>query len=409
MDYLSERLKALGFKPAVAITREQQPRQFSLEESVGGAVIENSVGSFVLKETNYPQDYRHGSISFRNNVSMGRINQAARISAEQPRLSSLLFIDTETSGLSVNSGTFAFLVGVGRFDDEGFHLQQFIIRDPSEEKALLLHLSNIFRPDTVFVTFNGKSFDIPLLQSRMIINKLPARFRDNLHMDILHLSRKLWRNQLESCALKDLETAILHLERTTEDVPGWMIPDIYFEYLRTGDPQKISDVIYHNAQDIVSLAALFLHISDLLESQSLENIATEDLIAISRIYTEINAPELAEKTLQICHQRRLASDQKKRVSILLGNHFKNRGDPIQAVEYWKEASEKNDVNSCIELAKYYEHKCRDVQTALVWARKAGMIVNENLTDQNMKHLASLIEKRISRLERKRAKNVQAQD
>jgi hypothetical protein len=175
----------------------------------------------------------------------------------------MLFIDTETSGLSGGAGTFAFLIGIGRFKEDGFLLEQLIIRDPSEEMAMLLHLADMIKPDTIFVSFNGKSFDIPLVQNRLVLNKLPVFLRDLAHVDILHISRKLWRKTLPSCTLKDLEVAILGFPRSSEDVPGWMIPDIYFEYLRTNDPAWLSDVIYHNAQDIVSLAALMIHISRL--------------------------------------------------------------------------------------------------------------------------------------------------
>ena len=409
MDSLNDRLKALGFKPAVDIKHDTKPVLLALEIAIDGQIIENSAGAFILKERRFAKDYTHGLVTLHAAQQTEMINQAARIPIAQPEMGSLLFIDTETSGLSANSGTFAFLVGVGRFDDEGFKLQQFIIRDPSEERAMLLHLSNIFTPGSIFVTFNGKSFDIPLLQSRMIINMLPARFRDYLHMDILHLSRKLWRNQLESCALKELETAILHLERTSEDVPGWMIPDIYFEFLRTGDPSKISDVIYHNEQDIVSLAALFLHISSLLESQSLENIGTEDLIAMSRIYAEINAPDLVTKTLQTSHDRRISKDQKARIAGLLGDHFKKSGDLNQAVVYWKEASNQNDIYACIELAKYYEHKSLDPVSALEWALRAKILIEKDLQNVKMRRLAPLIDNRITRLERKRVKNVQAKN
>ena len=243
MDSMDDRLKSLGFKKAVSIPHYVAQEKVSLETAVGGRNMQNSMGEFVLKETLYPLNYQHGVVTFVEQVTTETINRTAKIRNESHSLEKLLFIDTETSGLSGGAGTFAFLVGYGRFTAEGFLLSQLVIRDPGEEPAMLLHLINQIGGDDIFVSFNGKSFDIPLLQNRLVINRLSRNLREIQHLDMLHISRKLWKHSLDSCALKDLESAILKFERTSEDVPGWMIPDIYFAYLRTGNPGELKEVV----------------------------------------------------------------------------------------------------------------------------------------------------------------------
>lgn len=410
MDSLANRLKGLGFKPASSVQATEPIGRISLEEAIQGAVVENSVGSFVIKEQLYPYDHIHGDVILSDGISTGSISKTARIEPSNNALDRMLFIDTETSGLSGGAGTFAFLIGVGRFAKEGFLLQQFIMRDPTEEQSMLLHLSNMIDKNTIFVTFNGKSFDIPLIQYRFIINRFPDRIRELPHLDILHLSRRLWRRQLASCTLKDLEDAILHFTRTSEDVPGWMIPDIYFEYLRTNDPKQIADVIYHNAQDIVSLAALFIHISELMQADTIgKEYSIDDLIAIGRIYWDMRDYETAGRIYQACSEKKLNNTQIIAVNSALGQYQKYCQDYVKAVEHWKTAAAIGDMASCVELAMYYEHKIRDVASALQWSELGLSFIAGHENAQNQLRYQKDLEKRITRLKKKGSKNVQETD
>lgn len=406
MDSLADRLKSLGFKPASTVQTRSKKNTGSLEEMIQGVLIRNSVGSFVLREQLFPYDYHHGDIALARGFSTKSINQTARIEASENTVDKMIFLDTETSGLSGGAGTFAFMVGIGRFSTSGFVLQQYVLRDPSEEPAMLLHLSNILSQELIFVTFNGKSFDIPLIQNRLVLNRLPMKIRNMAHLDLLHLSRKLWRKQLTSCTLKDLEASILHFTRSSDDVPGWMIPDIYFDFLRTGDPTTIADVVYHNAQDIVSLAALFIHISKLLEAgEGRSEISTSDLIAISRIYWDLQSYETALTILMECNERKLNREQKKDINALIGQYYKLFDGLEVAVDYWKSAAESGDAASHIELAMYYEHKVHDINTAITWSRKCAELIENSKNLQLSLTFKNDLLKRIKRLEKKRSKNV----
>lgn len=410
MDSISDRLKSLGFKPAVELQKPQKSDFRALEEEINGVEVSNSAGVFVKKEQLYPFDYQHGKVRFERQIAIETLHRSARIKYDLDALDRMLFIDTETSGLAGGAGTFAFLIGVGVFQNDGFFLQQLIIRDPSEELAMLLYLSDLITPETIFVSFNGKSFDIPLIQNRFIINHLQLRLRELSHLDILQVSRKLWRRTLASCALKDLETAILEFSRSDDDVPGWMIPDIYFEYLRTGDPAKLADVIYHNAQDIVSLAALMIRISQLLDVDQYEDeITTNDLIEISRMYYEMGSQDLAVKILLRSRARKLNPVQERAINLMLGQYFKQKENLEQAVHHWEVAANNGDPFSTIELAKYYEHNQHDVLTALSWCQKCSIMLKSDSYRSISKTFRRELDKRILRLQVKGKAYVQETD
>lgn len=407
MESLGDRLKSLGFKAAATVQPPQKNGLKPLEEIISAEVITNSQGSFLVRKEFFPYGYQHGSVVFTESFFSERINQAAKLQQSGVPLNSLLFLDTETSGLSGGSGSFAFLIGVGSFSDLGFNLQQFIIRNPAEEESMLLHFTNMIFPDSVFVTFNGKSFDIPLLQNRLIVNRLPGNVRNNPHIDVLHLSRKLWRGHLPSCSLKELEAEILKTERTDEEVPGWMIPEIYFEYLRTGDAEKLSSVVYHNAQDVVSLAALFIHISNLLEKNSeLDEFEVNDLLSVGKIFLELNSIEIAKNVFLKCLEQSLLDDEKIVANNQLARIYKNHHQSQRAVQYWIEAANAGSYEACIELAMYYEHQLKDICSAIFWTEKARMIVEKITPGWSLQKMRADLEKRQKRLKLKeREQNV----
>ena len=165
------------------------------------------------------------------------------------------FLDTETTGLAGGSGTLAFLVGIGSITPAGFGLKQYFLRQPAEEPSLLSALAADLASYDVLVTYNGKAFDVPLLETRFLMNRQKAPFARLQHVDLLYGARRLWRLKLESCRLQDLERRILGHERVG-DVGGGFIPNLYFDYLRRSDPGPLEPVFFHNAIDILSLACL---------------------------------------------------------------------------------------------------------------------------------------------------------
>src|SRR4030095_9484775 len=215
------------------------------------------LGEVFIAEQAFAQEYQYGNSSLLSSFPLSLISQWAndpRI-AELP-LSAFAFLDTETSGLSGGTGTYAFLVGAARFIEGQLVLRQFFMRDPAEEPALLEGLANFLAPAKALVTFNGKAFDAPLLTTRYSMHRIPVPYKNYAHLDLLPLARRLWRDRLESRALKYLEEHVLGMKRASEEVPGYEIPWLYFDYLRTGDARPLAGVFYHNAMDVVAMAAL---------------------------------------------------------------------------------------------------------------------------------------------------------
>jgi hypothetical protein len=173
-----------------------------------------------------------------------------------------------------------------RYEADGFRLIQQFMRDPAEEPAHLACLLTLLEGCESLVTFNGKAFDVPLLQSRYITNGEYFPFHSSIHLDLLPLARKLWKDRLPSRALGYLEEQILGVVRNQEDVPGWLIPSLYFDYLRSGDARPLKSVFYHNAIDVLSMAALLVHISTLLENPRLTRLIAGDLLSIGK-YSKI--------------------------------------------------------------------------------------------------------------------------
>src|SRR5262249_22040792 len=192
------------------------------------------------------------------------------------------FLDTETTGLAGGTGTYAFLIGVGSVDSQGFRLRQFFMRDYGEEASLLHRLYEHLTQFDVLITYNGKAYDQPLLETRFRIARPRHPFDRMEHLDLLSGARRLWKLRLDSCRLVDLESRILGFERQG-DLPGEMIPYVYFDFLRSHRAFQVVPIFHHNAIDILTLACLTAIVP--LAFRSPENCALRhgaDLIGLGR-------------------------------------------------------------------------------------------------------------------------------
>lgn len=373
MPTLIERLDKMGIKKGSQIGKKEKSQiDQSLEELLHADAIHNQFGRVLKVENFYPFGHRHGNVVFHGKNQSEVMKEVGKVKNKSEDLNDLVFLDTETTGLSGGTGTLAFLIGMAVFEQNGLRLIQFLIEEPTDEQAMLLEFSNFFSDQTTIVSFNGKSFDIPLLKTRFILNKMPITFSDCAHLDLLHVSRKIWRNRLESRSLKDLEQEIIEIPRSNDEIPGWMIPEVYFNYLRTGDSSQLAGVIYHNGMDILSLVALYLIILSLLENEIYsERIHAMDAYSLGKIFQDIGQLEKSTSLFQYCLKNKLSNQV---VSIdarsRLAANYKKIKMWDKAVQYWNENADAGDMFSCLELAKYFEHICRDYQQALHWTMKA---------------------------------------
>jgi uncharacterized protein YprB with RNaseH-like and TPR domain len=317
-------------------------------------------------------------------------------------LSAFAFLDIETTGLAGGTGTYAFLVGIARFENEHFHLAQFFMRDPSEEPAHLLAVEEFLAPCQVLVTFNGKAFDAPLLAARYTTQGWRNPLANVAHLDLLHISRRLWRDRLPNRALGSLEVEILGLPRTNDDIPGWMIPEMYFRYIHTGDARPLMNVFYHNSVDVLSLVSLLDHIAHLLEDPLHAQIEHAlDLFAITRLYDDLERWEEAISLYRLVIERLDDETSRQEAIRRLSLLHKRRGEWENALELWQIAAQAQQLYAYEELAKYHEHHTCQAHEALHWTLTALDWLNtpECPTSQRLEWLPGF-QHRLERLKRK---------
>lgn len=412
MSSLAERLKALGVKVGTADLPVrggpdrpalEADRRYTIASVLSGELLPTPAGDTFIHEERFAADYRHGLTPIHLSASLEGVAAWAR----EPRLrdlplESFAFLDTETSGLSGGTGTYAFLIGAGRFCDGEFVLQQFFMRDPSEEPALLEGLARFLAPAQALVTFNGKAFDAPLLKTRYILHSIPNPFGDFAHLDLLPLARRLWRDRLPSRALKYLEENILEAPRTTEEVPGYEIPWLYFDYLRSGDARPLKGVFYHNAMDVVAMAALLNHTASMLADPFHEAIQHGlDVIALARLYEDLGQVETAARLFERGLEMELGEQDFWKAVNRLSVLQKRRGDFEQAIRLWERSAAQGHVYAHVELAKYYEHQQRDAGAAIRWTKSAlKQVRSADLPKYMRTHWLDELQHRLERLEKK---------
>lgn len=298
------------------------------------------------------------------------------------------FLDTETSGLGGGVGTYAFMVGVGTFEAPAspsgadssaaaapeFVVRQFFMRNESEERALLHVLAAALDACRGVVTFNGRAFDLPLLSSRFILHRQQPRLLDAPHLDLLHPARRVWRQRLSSCALGSLETHVLGLRRAQADVPGWLIPSLYFHYLQTGDGRELAGVFYHNLEDILSMVTLAATLTRLLaDPWAGETVHALDMAALGWMYEQAGRHDEAERAYRRALAGPLADDARQQTYSRLGQLLKRQERWPAAAEIWqtwlthvRRGANPRDLEPYLELAKYCEWRSNDLDGALMW-------------------------------------------
>ncbi|MDR1569616.1 MAG: ribonuclease H-like domain-containing protein [Oscillospiraceae bacterium] len=279
-----------------------------------------------------------------------------------------LFVDTETTGLR-GSGTVAFLIGVGWLEGERFVTRQLLMRDYSQESSQLNIYADMLQDAEWIVSFNGKSFDVPLLRDRFIMNRLTARWRELPQLDLLHAARRVWKLRLGSCTLQRLESEIMGMPRE-DDLPGSLIPERYFEYLRTSDFSLLEDILLHNARDVRSLALLLGKLARTYDGAHSQE-SPLDVYALGRSLDRAGETERARQ----CYKRAAATaEASERARAALAESYRKSGEWLDAravLEQMTFAGE-GGVKPYVELAKLSEHRQHNAADALRLTRAAMM-------------------------------------
>jgi hypothetical protein len=315
---------------------------------------------------------------------LGLLALDPRVSSADPKRA--LYFDTETTGLGGGAGVLAFLIGLAWFDEElRLHSEQFLLRSPGDELPLLEALAERVEAADLLVSYNGKAFDLPLLNGRMVMNRRPT-LPTRAHLDLLHVARRLHKSRLGACRLSSLESDVLGFVRGP-DIAGGDIPPRYAHYLRTGDDSALEQVIEHNAWDVVSMAALVG-----LYGEPFDLLHERDLLGLARTFQRARAFEEADRAATTALERGAGAEARR----ARGEIAKARGDRAQALAHFEAfAAQVDDPQVRLELAKLYEHHVRAPMSALGWVEQ-GTGEGSEKTERRRARLAQKISKAASK-------------
>ena len=384
-------------------------------------------GTARIRRTVYHLDHQHGDRP---------LHHALHSPLAEQDFQRALFLDTETTGLAGGAGTLAFLVGVGYFQEmetgnwkmegretddfslstQGLHfvIDQFFLSDPSDEAAMLVCIDKLVNGHDSLVTFNGKTFDVPLLETRFTLARIAPSFGDKVHLDLLQYARRAWRGMLSSLSLGSLEFHLLGVRRDQQDIAGFLIPQLYRDYLQAGaaaQHEEMSRVMYHNLYDILSMVTLAARLYEVFERPT----TPDEHLAVGR-HHERNGDldrAIAAYLLGIGEKDEglVGKDEGLRIKdeggqspILnpqsltstmhhLAQSLKRAGRRDEAAGYWEILADADDVEALIELAKHYEWHAVDHTRALMAARRALKLARDPITRREF-------EKRVTRLTNK---------
>jgi uncharacterized protein len=376
--------------------------------ALGGTVVEHERGACVAIDRVWHADEWHG----RRQVAAyhARFEATAPLAMFDSRVAEVpdwadrpVFFDIETTGLSGGAGTLAFLVGCGWFDDSGgFRVRQFFLSSPAGEPAMLADLARVFADSSLLVTYNGRTFDVPLMESRWAFHRTGCPTDAMPHFDMLPPARRLWSGRDaydRSCSLTVLERAVLGFHRLG-DVPGLEIPARYFHFLRTTDADAIEGVLDHNRHDLLSLAALTAHALWLVAEGPLACREPGELLGLGGVYERAGDRVRAVESYELA--ARIGDREVKRGALLRLAVVLRRDEQFDAAAAaWERvydlSGRRADLTQVARraaeaLAIHHEHRARDLERARRYA--------EVLRAQSAGRAASDAAHRLARLNRK---------
>jgi len=417
LEWLRRRQTATARRPLPA-----QRVSRGIEHYVEGRLEQNPRGEYFVARQSLPFGRPYGKLRV-GDVSVADLG-ALEIFLEDralPDPAQMIYLDTETTGLAGGTGTCVFLIGLGYIEGSDFVVRQFFLRDYQEEKAILAALAETLAAYQGLVTFNGKTFDVPLLEARYTLARHRSPFGRMIHLDLLHPARRLWKLRLENCQLTHLEREVLGISRKG-DVAGAEIPGIYFDYLRSGDARGLQPVFYHNALDIVTLAALTSELARIIRIESAlahdgapeapEPVEAQgasacahslDLFSLSRIFERAGDNQESAAACRRALALGLPRSLESRALWQLAMQHKRRSEYQQAIEIWEEMV-RRETDGCLQaleqLAIHSEHRLHDAQAARRYTEKALAWAETSYTER-LKEIERFAH-RLRRLQRKTA-------
>jgi len=342
--------------------RPKRPAAQPIEEVLGGELVDTGEGQLLVVRREFPLSYRHGRqpLGAVLEAPLDLLSAVARAESPVEDARRLLFLDAETTGLAGGTGTYAFLVGAAWVEDDRLVLAQHFMRDFDEEPALLAALRPLLERASGMVTFNGASFDLPLLETRFIMarRRWPATLP---HLDLLRPARRVWTSCFADCRLATLEREVVGVVRE-DDIAGALIPALYFDFLRSRRAAPLGRVLAHNRDDILTLVGLLGWFGDALTARA--ELSAGELGGLGRLWEPVDA----ERALA-CYRAALAAGLEgapaQAVRLHLARWEKRHARWDAARSLWEAAARHTgfDPRPWEELAKLHEHRRRDFVTA----------------------------------------------
>lgn len=370
--------------------------------SIQANYFETCYGVCAIREKRFSIEFEHGPFTLDEFIKLppdifsllGKDLKMNSVKAED-----IIFIDTETTGLAGGTGTYAFIIGIGIFENDEFKITQLFLPDLDHEAAQLFKLSEIIGNRSCLMSFNGKSYDIPLLKNRLILCGLELDFDSFQHLDLVHTCRRLWKNSIGSCSLQNIEKQILKIERSN-DIPGHEIPKLYFNYLQHKEPKPLLSVFKHNVIDLLSLVSITKSCSqifyqpDKIDSQADYSVPLKTFMQLEQFdkveYYMVNLPDCIQKQEKLLYWQALFYKRTKQWEKSI-NCFLN----LLQIRF--------TLTPYIEISKIYEHRLKDYKAALDILNQLEartLVVNELYDGHTLYHFDEKIRHRKSRLENK---------
>jgi len=423
-DRLRHALQAAGIAPRASggAPRPAFQRALATQESSGPGIEaflpgfwqDTPAGRVFVIERRYELDQMHGRYPLGRALEilppiLARVGRNDALATVQP--DKLLYLDTETTGLAGGTGTLAFLVGIGHFVDGGFRLRQYFLDSLDREGALLSALSDYLDPFEAVVTYNGKIFDVPLLETRFILSRLSSDIRALPHVDLLFAVRRFYRDRFESCRLGQIERQVLGMIRH-DDVPGFEVPSLFFRYQRYRRFRALLPVFEHNALDILSLVTLAVHLTDFMSGDGIESAL--DRLALARVCERdghfSEAAEHYAGALGAGLPPVPRDEAEQRLSLL----HKRAARWDEATEIWYRIAyrpENRLVYPLLELARYCERQRHDLPASVVHLEHALALLRRHhlrLGSAGAEAQADRIHRRLLRLRARDARALGSQ-
>lgn len=395
--------------PMGARSSADSPANLNIEELVDGETVTVGGSSCFVKRSVLAIGHRHGRfpLGMALSIDAPAIHWLAGASGSSAAdLRGAVFLDIETTGLSHGTGTLAFLVGLATFEDNALLVDQYLMRSPQEETALLELVSGAAHGRELVVSFNGKAFDVPILETRFTLSRRRCPLPYD-HVDLLMGARRVWRTRLESCRLSELERQVLGVTRL-EDVPGWLVPQLYFDYLRTGDARNMVAVLDHNLLDVLSLVTLAGRLGTLYQQPHLAlEDDPHDLVALGKAFerwphsADCEDRRLSSTCYTLALQHGLTETEMWATRLRLACLHKRRREWPEAVAHWQSLAEVPNrpvkLAALVELAKHAEHQTRDYERAYEHTQEALADAAKGSAEQ------ARLEHRLARLRRRMAR------